>query len=77
LLQSNTRCCIAYAVNKGVAGNGGSNERDWMAVKRIFRYLKGSIDFGIPIPWWESQFIVFQMPTMGCVEETKCSTSEL
>jgi len=50
-------------------------ETRWMAVKRIFRYLKGSIDFGILYRGRESNFIAFSDADYGMCEETKCSTS--
>lgn len=38
---------IAFQVNKASQFNSKYNETHWVAVKRIFRYLKGSIDTGI------------------------------
>ena len=50
-------------------------ERDWIAVKRIFRYLKGSIDFGILYRGGKANFIAFSDADYGMCEETKRSTS--
>jgi len=41
-----TRIDIAHAVSK-VAQNSKPRNLDWMAVKRIFRYLKGTVNLGI------------------------------
>jgi len=42
-----TRPDIAYAVNKASQATAAPTEADWLAVKRIMRYLKGTVTYGI------------------------------
>ena len=38
---------IAYAVSKAARSMAALSTLDWICVKRIFKYLKGTIDFGL------------------------------
>uniref|UniRef100_A0ABD2WT57 Integrase catalytic domain-containing protein n=1 Tax=Trichogramma kaykai TaxID=54128 RepID=A0ABD2WT57_9HYME len=45
-------CCatspdIAFAVSRAARALSSPTHQDWIAVKRIFRYIKGTIDFGL------------------------------
>lgn len=44
-LTQETRPNIAYAVNDVSRFNTNHSNEHWQAVKRIFRYLKGTIDY--------------------------------
>jgi hypothetical protein len=46
-LAGTTRAEIAYAVSVVASKNQNPTVKDWMKVKRIFRYLKGSSEHGI------------------------------
>ena len=46
-LSGATRPDIAYAVNRLARKQLSPTEEDWEDVKRVFRYLKGSIDLGL------------------------------
>ena len=46
-LSAATRPDIAFAVSKAARAMENPTQADWNAVKRIFRYLRGTSDFGI------------------------------
>lgn len=46
-LVQGTRPDIAFAVNDVSRFNSNFGKAHWMAVKRIFRYLKGTLDYGL------------------------------
>lgn len=46
-LMTGTRPDIAYAVSVASKNLENPSEKDWVRVKRIFRYLKGTLDKGI------------------------------
>ena len=46
-LMIGTRPDIAYAVGKLAQHSQNPKQEDWTAVKRVFRYIKGTADYGI------------------------------
>jgi len=46
-LAINTRPDILFEVNKASRRSKEPNLNDWMNVQKIFRYLKGTLDYGI------------------------------
>lgn len=68
---------ITFQVNKASQFNAKYDENHWKAVKRIFRYLKGTIDVGIHYSQNDSEFrlIGYADADYAADNETRKSTS--
>ena len=58
-LSSWSRPDIAYAVNNVAKFSSNPSQEHWVGVKRIFRYLRGTSDYGLLFRKGESDFVGF------------------
>lgn len=72
-----TRIDIAYAVNKASRAVEKPTKSDWIAVKRIFRYLKGKEDYGITYKKDSTGIVAYCDSDFAGDEDTGRSTTGL
>jgi hypothetical protein len=66
---------IAFAVNKAAWDMDRPTEKDWNNVKRIFRYLRSTSNYGIRYTRGSGQLIVFSDAEFAGDKATRHSTT--
>jgi len=69
-----TRPDIAFAVNKAARVMDKPAEKDWNDVKRIFRYLRATSNYGLKYTRGSSELKVFSDADFAGDKATRCST---
>ena len=76
-VSNGTRPDIAYAVNRMSRKQSNYNYEDWLKVKRIFRYLKGTANLGLKYTGKGEKLECFVDASLGTGDEESKSTSGL
>lgn len=76
-LSNGTRPDITYAVNVLSRKQVNFNHNDWIQVKRVFRYLKGTLDFGLKYKSEKNDLECYVDASLGMNDEAGKSTSGL
>lgn len=74
-LSKCTRPDVTYAVNQVAKNMEKPTQEDWMKVKRIFRYLKGTIDYALTYARGESNQAIGYSDASYAMNEDRKSTS--
>jgi hypothetical protein len=76
-LANGTRPDITYAVNRFSRKQTNYTKEDWIGVKRIFRYLKGTVNYGLKYTGEGEGLNCFADASLGMSDEEGKSTSGL
>lgn len=76
-LANGTRPDITYAVNVLSRKQTNFNSNDWIQVKRVFRYLRGTLDLGLQYKSEKDGLDCYVDASLGMNDETGKSTSGL
>lgn len=74
-LANGTRLDISHAVNMLSRKQNNPTKEDWSAVKRIFRYLRGTTELGLLYEGKTGELIAYADASLGDCDETKRSTT--